>query len=466
MTVSLADLGSLLTDPISFRYGRASVHGRIAASDAVMDGLGQIGSSQGEPEVARLLAQFRSDKARTLQNLLSGIAADYNIRVAAYRGDWLACEDYAIDTLNKLLWAMMLEKEVFALPTGHHSSFAESYCAEIGCGDLFAAALSPASLRGWVENVFELVLGIIHSFQQQYPTLAVENVELLRTLRNDPSRLFPWPVEGIKRTESVLATLARHLADLPGHIGLLLTGSLAVDFKRDQFSDIDLFCFCSAIPDDTVRDRFLKSVGARKNWRCGVFEYIDMPGAGVHLLFIPIGNQHRAFRELYEAGIEVGEVDFSDERRSASFAASAYRWASGSILSDTEGALSGFQERVRQYPALLQEKVYQTWVPVWDKHHPIVLKALAQRDNLVGLTALHRCVEAALRVLLARHQIYSNPCDDPKWLALEIANLPEGQRKAIEPALKYIPANIGHPLERRLDMIGELWKLATPHESA
>lgn len=466
MAYSLSDLELLLADPISFWYGRASGQGRSAASQAVMAGFRQIGVSQSDPEVARLLIQFRSNKISAVQSLLSGIAADYNIRIAAYRGDWLACEAYAVDTMNRLLWAMMLEKEVFTLPTGHHSSFAESYCAETGCGDLFAAALSPASLRGWVESVFDLVLGVTHSFQQQYPDLTVENVELLHTLQNDPSRLFPWPVEGIKRTESVLATLAKHLADLPVHIGLLLTGSLAVDFKRDQFSDIDLFCFCSAIPDDTVRDRFLESVGARKNWRCGVFEYIDMPGAGVHLLFIPIENQHWAFRELYEAGIEVGEVDFSDENRSASFAASAYRWASGCILSDTEGALAGFQERARQYPAQLQERVYQSWVPVWDEHYPIALKALAQRDHLVGLTALHRCIEAALRVLLARHQVYANPCDDPKWLVLEIANLPASQRKAIEPALKYIPANIGDSLERRLDMIGELWKLANPHESA
>lgn len=462
MSYSLADLELLLTDPISFWYGRASGQGRSAASQAVMAGFRQIGVSQSDPEVARLLIQFRSNKISAVQSLLSGIAADYNIRISAYRADWLACEAYAVDTLNRLLWAMMLEKEIFTLREGHHTTFAESYCAEVGCGDLFAATLSPTSLRGWVESLFDLVLGIIHSLQQRYPDLAVENVDLLRTLQKDRSRLSPWPVEGVTRTESVLDSLAQHLVSLPVHIGVLLTGSFAVDYKRDQFSDIDIFCFCSEIPDDPMRDELLKSVDARKNWRCGVFEYIDIPGGGVHLIFIPIENQRRAFHNLYEKGIEVGEVDFSDQNKSASFAASAYRWMAGRILSDSDGTLAEFQERVRHYPAPLQERVCQTWLPIWDEYYLVAQKALAQRDRLVALTALHRCTEAAFRVLLGRHQIYTNPCDDPKWLALEIANLPEVQRKAIEPAQRFIPANVGESLERRLDMIGELWKLVNP----
>ena len=459
------DLAQLLADPISFHYSRAAVHGRRAASEAVSDAFRHLGLSQSDPKVTQLLSRFRSEKAGTFHKLLSGLVGEGNMRPTAYRADWLACEACVVNTLDKLLWAAMLAKEIFIIPGNHQQHFMEVFCEEIGSGDLFEAALFPASLRGWAETVIGLVLRVTEYFHAQLPGLTVENEEVLRTLQKDAGRLASqWEVYGAEGKEAALDALVRNLSALSVHVGILLTGSYAVDYKRDQLSDIDLFCYCTEVPDDATRDQLLQNLGARQNWRCGGFEYIDMVGAGVHLIFIPIENQHRAFRELYDAGIEIGEVDFSDPKRSASFAASAYRWISGRILTDTEGTLAAFQQRVHSYPDPLQERVFLAWGPVWDRYQARCREALAGQDHLAARSALHRCTEAALRVLLARNQIYVNPVDDPKWLVLEIANLPEHSRQAVEPALQYLPHSVGEPMVRRFDMICKLWKLANPTE--
>jgi hypothetical protein len=234
----------------------------------------------------------------------------------------------------------------------------------------------------------------------------------------------------------------------------LLGGSFAADFKRDGFSALDLFCVCSETLNEATIAALIERLAPVEHGGPTCCQFLNMGGGiTVDLCFVGRENQERYFHQLDNEGRELPFVKFDYEE----FAASTYHWSKGTILSDSDGILASFQNETRKFPPALQHVINKHWTLVWQCYCADFRTAYQQRDRIRALTAISLCSEAALRVFLAENYIYCNPIE-PKWLSVEIANLPEEIRQNMK-GVEYIASDISESLLERFEKMEKLWAL-------
>ena len=152
-------------------------------------------------------------------------------------------------------------------------------------------------------------------------------------------------------------------------------------------------------------------------------------------------------------------IDLTSDETAWRYSPPAHRWLSGMILSDKDGVLASFRERALYYPPELQRRLVSQWTQVWERYSERFLLAQHAQDHLTSLTALHNCVEAVLRVLLAHANIHVEETD-VKWLCKEIENLSTEQLPNISEVIDVLPDNLSEPLDTRFEKTQALWEIA------
>ena len=452
-------INKVLDDPNGFYLHRFYKSGHLSAFEAVIDEFNRLGYAQRNRKLEENFSKFRSQKAGAFGRLLSDFTSRIEqARVTAYRKDWLFLEAEVVFILNGLLWTAMLENEEFDILNGHREQYLRKICEQFGCGYLIDGIIFPGSLRHQSDGLIEIVSKFIHFLESRNGNLEVEHKRLLTELQVKPELLTYDLGRDVVGLQKCLRLMTRLLCNIPVHVGTLLVGSFARSYTRDQFSDIDLVCICSEVPDKKMRDGLLRMLNVSSSYRFGAYEHIALQKADVQLIFVNQANQERANYKLRNEGKECIIIDFSRQERTKRYTVCGYGWYAGRILSDTHGTLASLREDAKRYPDVLRREIVLRWSSVWDRYSLEFEKAQFRNDRLTALTSLHYCIEAALRVLLACHRIYCNPVE-PKWVMHNIENLAESRKRGLRKVLQYIPSDVSAPLNVRFKKIKTLWKM-------
>lgn len=382
------------------------------------------------PEARSRIAALRADTASAMAGRISWLTGDgvRGLRVMAARENWLLLEQRITQVCIDLLWAAHL------MPTAGTSEWLHSEQAL--CSLLEQDALPPvceplfqaSGLPTLCSRTLDLVARALPRLHEVASDIEVDSESWFWWVYNTLHEPVPrWDMHAY---ESVAQRIAHSLADMPVFEGLLIVGSFAEEEKHDGFNDIDLYCYCSVLPDQQMRTAFFTRLGLDRQGATIAFEYLQLDGVNVHLCFALLDNQQRAIARLWHDGDESDCGQFLNPL----FAASAYHLAHGRILNDPTGKLGIWQAQVSQYPSSLRKRIHQLWRPVWQRFAPRVQQALDYHDRVHALIALSYCREAYLRILLANNSVLCDPIS-LKWLLHEIRSLPSPQRDILMPAI-------------------------------
>ncbi len=448
---------ALLSSPIDFFLEQSSVRGSLEGLEAVCDGFAFLERAQRDPEIAPAIAQLRPGGLSALADLLSFmVTVTEGTRLAAHRNDWLFLESQIAFVLNGLVWAQLLEEWTFSIPDANREAFLRAFCRQAGCERELDTVLLPQSLRQGSDALVTMMLSLVGLFDTHSPRLDVQGVQVLVRLKQCPDWITETTHNDLFPLQEVLDRVVAALIRLPGYVGILLDGSFASTYKRDGFSDLDLHVICTEVPDDSARDTLLEALGVPQSFRFGVCEYFRVDAVGVEVRFVSMPNQENALRKLREEGREPAMMNYADERWQLGHAVSAYEWATGQILSDPTGALLAFRQQANSFPPALETAIRQASTSTWNRYSSAYQEADRRQDRVSALTALHACAEAALRLLLASHGVYSNPLF-AKWMPHEIANLPAGKKREMGALLEHMPSGIPGPMPERFHRLALLW---------
>jgi hypothetical protein len=184
-----------------------------------------------------------------------------------------------------------------------------------------------------------------------------------------------------------------------------------------------------------------------------------MSDADIHLTFVKKERQEKALEEFQSKGEEFPVMDFRNEEKIREFAYGVYSLASNKILWDPNGILQSFKNQTHNFSPLYKQQIYAKWTPVWMRYKEEFRYAQQQADRLSALTALHYCIEASLRVLLANYEIYCDPIE-PKWLSVELNNLPNNKTQRLKSILDQVPSDVTETFPERFKKAEYLWKIS------
>jgi hypothetical protein len=422
---------------------REEARGLTCVADIAAD-LEFISSSPDNASMKSLIDEFRANKPQSIASLLTHVAGSSTHRSTVHRGDWLFAEQRTVFSLNGLAWVAMMATEQFGTSGRNWEVVLSEFCSRVGADAHLGAALNSGDQRSQVDAVMAIVLAVIRYLRAEFDLPSVGDEAELVALHEAPKKMHFWPPvlpSDEEKTED-LDRVVSELREMPVFLGALLVGSFASDHKRDRFSDIDLHCFCTELPDLQMRDDLaerLNPPNGSDTFAC--FHSLGMPAMGVHMCYVAREAQEAYFRQLHAEGRERPFINFSNK----AFATSGYYWSTGKILDDPDGTLASFRQRASDYPSELQQAVLRQWMPIWQQHKDTFQEAV-DRDRLASLTSLSICTEAAVRILLAQNRIYCNPLE-PKWIPQEVANLSE-ETRALLPSLDLLPQGDESQAER------------------
>ena len=459
------DLGTkILSCPVSVYENTFFDQGPLAAFEAMLEGFNQLGRAQEEGFLIYTADLSSCQIKQSVQDLLSTLTPHLEkIRVTALRKDWLFQEDRVILILNGLCWALMMERGEFLSKTQNREAYLRAVCEEMGAGRDLESIFEPADLRQQADSLISVVLKVIDYLRPGIDGMKIKFQNRLLSLRENPDQLVYYSevireIEDLERTQNKIVSC---LAKLPETIGIFLTGSSARDFTRDKFSDLDIVCVCSEIPDDFSRDRILHKLDVKSSFRFGSFEHIGMPDADVHLVFVKKERQEKVLEDFRSKGEESPIMDFRDEEKIREFACCVYCLASNKILWDPNGILQSFKNQTHNFPPLYKQQICAKWTPVWMRYKKEFHYAQQQGDRLSALTALHYCIQASLRILLANYEIYCNPIE-PKWISVELNNLLNNKTQRLQQSiLDQVPLDVTETFLERFKKAEYLWKIST-----
>jgi len=291
--------------------------------------------------------------------------------------------------------------------------------------------LNPTNQRQQLDSLIALCRRSIEYLRETEGEMSVGSEEELRVLDEDPERMKLWPSRQStdEAKQSDLDELETVLKELPGHIGTLLIGSFGTDYKRDPFSDLDVNCICSEVPTRAQQASILQRLqGVSEPFPgFGCFLPLGLSATVVHMSFVSQANQDALFRMRTDQGTEFPLIEISNER----FAAGSYYWSTGKIVSDRDGSLQSYQRQANEIPKKYRESLTASFKHPWDRHRIMFLES-REHDRVATLTALNLCTVAVLRALLLKHDIHTDPMSPPKWLPIEIENLPTSRVESME----------------------------------
>lgn len=191
-------------------------------------------------------------------------------------------------------------------------------------------------------------------------------------------------------------------------------------------------------------------------------QWNDVHNVGVaDIHFMAFERQHIAntFDRFEQDGTQTVMIDLTSDETAWRYSPPAHRWLSGMVLSDTDGVLTSFRDRAFYYPPELRKRLVNKWTRVWKRYSEHFLLAQKAQDHLTSFTALHNCVEASLRVLLANAGIHAEETD-VKWLGKEIEHLSPELLPNISQVLEVLPSNLLASLDTRFEKTQALWEIA------
>ena len=245
---------------------------------------------------------------------------------------------------------------------------------------------------------------------------------------------------------------------MPEHVGTLLRGSGASDYKMDEYSDLDFHIICTHLPVAESREQLHRQLGNQGYDNKDMCEWSNINGLPVTFCFVPERNQLAALDLLEQEGLENALMDFSDSTKLNKYTIPGYGWSHGKILSDPSGRLASFRDRALKFPEAYRVRTMSQWSSVWSRHSQIFLESF-EDDAVTASMSLHLCIQAAVKVLLAKHRIYCDPVAF-KWVTLELKHLPPEVGAKLKEPLGHLPAKPGIPLAKRFEQISEVWKLS------
>lgn len=398
------------------------------------------------------------DKKSLSQSILSLFAEWYCQRIPAYRKDWLFAEQLVLFILNGLYWVAYLHSDQ-AVHRHHREKMLASFVSRFKGNSLLESVLNAPDQRQQVDQLILLMLAIIRYLRIQYGEFEVAGENMLIEFEKDPKRIRFWPPDVATDAEKmgVVEEVVQSVAPLPNCLGLLLVGSFASEYKWDEFGDLDICCLCSEKPDTTMHGSIVDSIAPDNHSPFGVHLYIDLGKTSIHLEFATQSAQDRYFTQLRENGTELPFIQVSSDE----YAISAYSWSIGRILTDPHGVMSTYKESIKELPVAMKRVLTDRWISTWRHGSAAFPHAQEQRDRLSSLTTLNSCWEAAIRMLMIRHEIYSNP-HSSKWIPMELANLPEQKERAMTDLLRLLQIDVMAPLEKRFEYAATLWEAVSP----
>ncbi len=400
----------------------------------------------------------KDDKKSLSQGILSLLAEWYCQRIPAYRKDWLYAEHLALFILNGLYWVAYLHSNQ-ATHRHHREQVLTSFISRFQGNSLLEAVLNAPDQRQQADQLILLVLATIRYLRSQYSKFEVAGEGMLIEFEKAPERIRFWPPEVAtdETKNEVLKKVVESVTTLPNCLGLLLVGSFAAEYKWDEFGDLDICCFCSEEPDAAMHASIVDSLTPKNHDTYGVHLYLDFGNTSIHLEFATQSAQDRYFKQLGKEGIELPFINVSSDE----YALSAYGWSIGRILFDPDGFMSTYKENINQFPDAMKRVLAKSWASLWQHGSASYAHAQEQRDQISALTALHFCWEAAIRMLMVRHEIYGNP-HSPKWIPAELANLPQYKEREMRHRLDLLQIDAMAPLEKRCEYATALWEAISP----
>ena len=398
---------------------------------------------------------FSRADATLVDELSFLVAVAKGTRKVAHRGDWFFLEAQTVCILNGLLQGVAKRLGWQDHTQPHAEAALRDIAARIGVPELPDAILTPCSLRHCADALVALVLSLSNSCTRSLTVTEMPHVDALTRLHSEPDCVSTDRLENdISHIQEVLDLSMEQLRQMPVHVGVVLTGSFASEYRRDQFSDLDLHCICTAVPDNGLRDALIHGMGVRSSCRFGICEYFTCQNVGVEIRFVTERSQREALRRLYEEGRDVPFVDFSHAEQHTEVAVSAHEWATGRILSDSDGTLAAFSEKAETVPAALLRTLHDRWDPIWHTCSAAYLEARKQADALSELTNLHHCTIAASRLLMAHRGLHAS--------AYYLTQIPQLVRHKPEPFRALVGSDLDFLLqpdrEGRMQCLTDLWQ--------
>ena len=445
-----------LSDPARFLRRVQAESGRIAVYEAV-EACAQA-LSEGLSERQRVL--FVPKKTDMFIPIMKALLWDgFPVRKAVTRKDWLYLEEKIVNILNTISWMGMLYTGNFGSSIGQWEDCLYKLCAEMEFDFNIARVVVPDSDDALADHILVLLLQILDWLQSVSDAYEEDwkEGEARRTLKHKKPN-DPLPIED---NWAILRALETGLADAPGHIGTLVTGSFAVESQRDEYSDLDVFAIFDPVPDSKMRDdlRDRLQVSNPPGSRTGGFEYLKIGAGDIHCMVFDRHHIDRMLAQFEKDGSQNYTIDLRSDETAWQYSPPAHRWVTGMILSDTDDILASFRQRAQYYPPQLRDYNVSQWTSVWTRYASLFEDAYQQRDYLTSLTALHNCIEAALRMLLTNAEIHAEAVDT-KWLCKEVEHLSSEQLPNISQVLAVLPSDLLESLDERFEKTRALWEIA------
>jgi hypothetical protein len=371
-------------------------------------------------------------------------------RVAVHRGDWLFAEGWIVHALNSLLWLAMCATEEFAVPKEGRERCLRTFCSRFSGDGTLETILSSADQREQIDALISLCFQAIQYVRGEEGELTVDAEQPLTVLYENPE--FPTEQITDEAKQADLDQVEIALREMPGHVGSLLVGSFAEDCKRDPFSDLDVYCICSELPTKATRAELTERLQPGGSEGFGCFIPFGLKSTVVHMAFVSLANQDACFNKRHDEGQEFPLIEISNER----FAVGSYYWSRGKILSDSDGILSSYQSQAREFPQRFRNALAGRFHRTWEHYRAVFPEACRSEDRITALTALHACTQAALRALLMKHDIHTDPISPAKWIPIEIADLPQGRKRSMK-GLDLAPTDASGAWTDRFKDVKELW---------
>jgi len=219
--------------------------------------------------------------------------------------------------------------------------------------------------------------------------------------------------EALTLRQAIARKVARLLAAHSAVSGVLVIGSVATGLV-DERSDVDLLVLCrSGLPPGAERAPLLAQVGT--GWRFQelqanpLFGEADVDGlvdgvlVTVHYQTIPWIETVLA-QVLEQGALTTAQMPF----RPYTLPALLQR---GWVLSDPDGRVGRWRERLRPFPAVLKTNLLHTFIPQLEEQRD-ELTAAAERDlgPRAFLFHLNWAVDALIQILYAVNEVY-DPAD-------------------------------------------------------
>lgn len=397
------DFGPLalgVVDPLYFRYGAG-------------------GASLLEAKIAALRADLRQTMEAMVGALTHGNAR--GVINTALRGDWLYFETQLSQVIVELVWTARLLGD--APPTGEGGCEAAlaALCRKTSSLPALERVLAPTDLKDQAIGLAEVIEASLRHIHARVGEFHVDTEDWFRWDTFEHRHEGPPRVDAA-RIAAAAERIAASLSAMPTCRGVCINGSFAETAKHDGLNDLDLCCYCTAVPDSKAKIEFFARLGMERQPRDDAFEYLQLDGVNTHLIFVRVESQLKALARLRSEGDESTCLHFLH----AEFALSAYHLGRSRILYDPDGVVRGLQQGTVPYPDALRQRVKATWAPVWATWLRRFRDAMADNDRAHAWVAHRYGAEAVLRLLLAQRGLHANPIE-PKWFPQETAGLPECQ---------------------------------------